>query len=49
MADIDALVLGSLDPSASQQQLPGGGAGSDDVSSDMARLKRVRKNDKREN
>ena len=43
MADIDALVLGSLDPSASQQhngsQLPG--AGSDDVSSDMARLKRV--------
>ena len=48
MADIDALVLGSLDPSASQQhhggsgsQLPGA-SGSDDVSSDMARLKRVR-------
>ena len=47
MADIDALVLGSLDPSASQQHNGGGGsqlpgAGSEDVSSDMARLKRVR-------
>lgn len=50
MADIDALVLGSLDPSSSQQhflnegsQLPGGAGGTDDVSSDMARLKRVRR------
>ena len=51
MADIDALVLGSLDPSSSQQhllqnegaQLPGDLGGAGDVSSDMARLKRVRR------